>query len=102
MVEDALDGSYTLEVSSPGLDRPLTRACDYERFAGCVARVELQQPQDGRRRFRGRIVGLFDDLVRIDMDGRVYDLPVEDIQRAKLVLTDESLARADAGGAQTS
>ncbi len=97
-VEDAVDGGYTLEVSSPGLDRPLTRPTDYERFAGYVARVELHDSHEGRRRFRGRIVGLFGDTVRIDMDGQVYDLPYEDIQRAKLVLTDELLALAE--GAQ--
>jgi ribosome maturation factor RimP len=98
-VDDALDGSYTLEVSSPGLDRPLTRALDYERFAGYEARIELQQPHDGRRRFRGRLVGLIDDTVRIDMEGRIYDLSFDEIQRAKLVMTDELLALAEAGGA---
>ncbi len=98
-VEDAVEGSYTLEVSSPGLDRPLTRARDYERFAGYEARIELQQPHDGRHRFRGRLVGLIDDSVRIDMEGRIYDLPFEEIQRAKLVMTDELLALAEAGGA---
>jgi len=99
-VEDAIEGSYTLEVSSPGLDRPLTRARDYDRFAGYLARVELHRPHDGRRRFRGRIVGLIGDLVRIDMDGRIYDLPFEEIQRAKLVMTDELLALAETGGVQ--
>jgi len=99
-VEDAVEGAYTLEVSSPGVDRPLTRIEDYERFAGHEARVEMHDPHDGRRRFRGRIVGLFGDAVRIDMDGRQYDLPFGDIQRAKLVMTDELLALADAGVAQ--
>ena len=99
-VEDAVLGAYTLEVSSPGVDRPLTRALDYERFAGHEARVELLQPHEGRRRFRGRIVGLFGDTVRIDMEGRVYDLPFDEIQRAKLLMTDALLAQASAGDVQ--
>jgi ribosome maturation factor RimP len=98
-VEDVLDGAYTLEVSSPGLDRPLTKAGDYERFAGFEARVELHEPLAGRRRFRGRILGLFGDLVRIDMEGQAFDLPFEEIQRAKLVMNDELLALADTGRA---
>ena len=99
-VEDVLDGAYTLEVSSPGLDRPLTRAGDYERFAGYEARVELHDPLAGRRRFRGRILGLFGDVVRIDMEGQIFDLPFEEIQRAKLIMNDELLALAEAGRAQ--
>ena len=99
-VEDAIEGAYTLEVSSPGLDRPLTRAGDYERFAGYEARVELHDPLAGRRRFRGRILGLFGDVVRIDMEGQIFDLPFEEIQRAKLIMNDELLALAEAGRAQ--
>jgi ribosome maturation factor RimP len=99
-VEDAVDGAYTLEVSSPGLDRPLTRADDYARFAGYEARVELHEPLAGRRRFRGRLLGLFGDLVRIEMEGQTYDLPFDEIQRAKLVMTDELLALAEAGRVQ--
>jgi ribosome maturation factor RimP len=99
-VEDTIEGAYTLEVSSPGLDRPLTRAGDYARFAGYEARVELHEPIAGRRRFRGRILGLFGDLVRIEMEGQTYDLPFDEIQRAKLVMTGELLALAEAGRAQ--
>ena len=99
-VEDAIEGAYTLEVSSPGLDRPLTRAGEYERFAGYEARVELPDPLAGRRRFRGRILGLFGDVVRIDMEGQIFDLPFEEIQRAKLIMNDELLALAEAGRAQ--
>ena len=93
-VEDPIRGSYTLEVSSPGLDRPLTRPQDFERFAGLEAKVELTNPVDGRRRFRGRIEGLIDEVVRLDMDGLVVELPYADIERAKLVLNDELLALA--------
>jgi ribosome maturation factor RimP len=99
-VEDPISGSYTLEVSSPGLDRPLTRLKDFERFAGLEARVELHRPIDGRRRFRGRLGGLQGDMVRIDVDGEVVDLPFADIQRAKLILNDELLALAEASDVQ--
>src|SRR3546814_8590835 len=57
-VEDPIRGAYVLEVSSPGIDRPLTRARDYERFAGYEAKVELRRMMDGRRRFRGRLMGV--------------------------------------------
>jgi ribosome maturation factor RimP len=99
-VEDPISGSYTLEVSSPGLDRPLTRLKDFERFAGLEARVELHRPIDGRRRVRGRLGGLQGDMVRIDVDGEVVDLPFADIQRAKLILNDELLALAEASDVQ--
>jgi ribosome maturation factor RimP len=95
-VEDPIEGAFTLEVSSPGLDRPLTRPADYDRFAGLEAKVELNRLVDGRRRFRGRIIGLFDGAVRIDSESRIAEFPFEDIERAKLVLTDELLALAGA------
>jgi ribosome maturation factor RimP len=99
-VEDPIGGSYTLEVSSPGLDRPLTRPKDFERFAGLEARVELHGPRDGRRRFRGRLKGLEGNMVRIDVEGETVELPFADIQRAKLILTDELLALASAEAVQ--
>jgi ribosome maturation factor RimP len=93
-VEDTIKEKYTLEVSSPGLDRPLTREKDYQRFAGFEAKVEMKRPINGRRRFRGRLLGLEDDVVRITVEGETRDLPYEEIQRAKLVLNDELLAAA--------
>ncbi len=93
-VEDPIKGSYTLEVSSPGLDRPLTRPKDFQRFAGLEARVELNQPMDGQRRFRGRIGGLSDGIVHLDVKGRNIDIPFDEIDRAKLILNDELLALA--------
>tara|TARA_R110001606_G_scaffold218730_1_gene366529 strand:+ start:109 stop:603 length:495 start_codon:yes stop_codon:yes gene_type:complete len=96
-VEDPLAGAYTLEVSSPGLDRPLTRPKDFERFAGLEARIELRRLIDGRRRIRGKLAGLVEDMVRIDVDGTVIELPFAEIDRAKLILTDELLALAGAG-----
>jgi ribosome maturation factor RimP len=96
-VEDAVTGSYTLEVSSPGIDRPLVRLADFDRFAGFDARVELGRLIDGRRRYHGRVVGTDGDMVRMAVDGTTIDIPFADIVRAKLVLTDELLAAAGAG-----
>ena len=84
-VEDPIAGGYTLEVSSPGLDRPLTRPKDFERFAGAEARVELSLPVDGQRRFKGVLRGLDDDAVILETgDGRCR-LALADIEKAKLV-----------------
>ena len=93
-VEDPIAGAYSLEVSSPGIDRPLTRLDDFRRFAGFEARVELSAPHDGRKRFRGRIRGVAGEKVRIETEEGETDLPFGRIQKAKLVLTDELLAAA--------
>ncbi|MGF1595166.1 MAG: ribosome maturation factor RimP [Kiloniellaceae bacterium] len=91
-VEDPIDSAYTLEVSSPGIDRPLTRLADFDRFAGFEARVETGQPVDGRRRFRGKLVGIRDgDIVMLCDDNEIC-LPFADLLKAKLVLTDELIA----------
>jgi ribosome maturation factor RimP len=91
-VEDAIAGPYTLEVSSPGIDRPLTRPEDFTRFAGFEAKLETRAPIDGRKRFRGRLLGLEGDRVRIaTLEGESL-LPLQELQRAKLVLTDELIA----------
>lgn len=97
-VEDPIQGAYSLEISSPGIDRPLVRAKDYERFAGHVAKVEMRGLIDGRRRFEGRIVGYADGEVRLDTDNGEVSLPLNDINQAKLLLTDELLAAAAAAG----
>ncbi len=91
-VEDPIPSTYTLEVSSPGLDRPLVMLADYDRFAGREVRLELARPIDGRRRFRGRLLGTMGDVVRLEVDGADLEVHYADIQRAKLVLTDELLA----------
>lgn len=93
-VDDPIDEAYSLEVSSPGVDRPLVRAEDFERFAGFEAKVEMSYLIDGRKRFTGRVVGLVDGNVQILVDGVAQDLPFEDIIKAKLVLTDDLLAAA--------
>lgn len=97
-VADPIPGAYELEVSSPGLDRPLTRAKDFQSYRGNEARVEMKAAIDGRRRFRGRLLGLEGDMVRMavsgDTDETEFALPLEAIAKAKLVLTDELLAAA--------
>jgi ribosome maturation factor RimP len=91
-VEDPISGAYTLEVSSPGIDRPLTREKDYARWAGHVARVETAQPIDGRRRFKGTLLGLENGTVRLRLDdGTEAHLPLSAVARAKLELTDALL-----------
>jgi ribosome maturation factor RimP len=91
-VDDPIVGTYTLEVSSPGIDRPLVRLEDYRRFAGFEARIELGRLIDGRRRLQGRLLGADGDMVRIEVGGGPREVPFADIQRAKLVLTDDLLA----------
>lgn len=91
-VADPIASSYQLEISSPGIDRPLVRRGDYERFAGFEAKIELQRPLDGRRRFRGKLMGLQDDSVKLSVGPETVLLPLSSIARAKLVLTDELIA----------
>ena len=93
-VEDLIEGPYTLEVSSPGLDRPLVRIGDFERFQGYQARIEVSRSLDGRRRFKGRLLGIEGDNVRILVDGVEVDLPHPDIHRAKLLMTGDLIAAA--------
>ena len=92
-VEDPIPGAWNLEVSSAGIDRPLTRAKDWNRFSGHMARVETLFPVNGRKRFAGIILGADDanGKLRLD-DGTEAELPLRDIRRAKLVLTDALIA----------
>ena len=100
-VEDPISGKYTLEVSSPGIDRPLTREKDFETWLGHLAKVEMQMPIDGRKRFRGIIDGFEDGEIRIavEIEGfselQVVGLPFADLHDAKLVLTDELIKQAE-------
>ncbi len=84
-VEDPIRGSYTLEVSSPGLDRPLFTAEQFQRFAGHRVRIRLRIPLEGRRKFTGILRGMIDEDVLIDEDGQEWRLPAERIERARLV-----------------
>jgi ribosome maturation factor RimP len=94
-VADPIAASYMLEVSSPGLDRPLIRRQDFERYAGFEAKLEVKQPVDGRKRFRGRLRGVEGDAVALEGDGTTWRFPLGDVTSAKLVLTDDLIA---AGG----
>ncbi len=104
-VEDPISSAYTLEVSSPGIDRPLTRPKDYQRWSGHLVRVEVAQPIDGRRRFKGILVGLEDGTVKLNLDdGTEAHLPLAAVTRAKLEMTDtliEEHRRAQEGAAET-
>jgi len=94
-VEDPISGPYRLEVSSPGLDRPLVRIEDFERYAGFEAKVEVQQPIDGRKRFRGRVIGVDGEKVKVLVKDAELEFPHSEIHRAKLIITDDLLAAAE-------
>lgn len=88
-VADPLPGAWELEVSSPGIDRPLTRAKDWNRFAGHLARVELALPVAGRKRMSGTVLGADGEAARLKLaDGAEAVVPLEAIRRARLVLTE--------------
>jgi ribosome maturation factor RimP len=99
-VADPIDRAYRLEISSPGLDRPLVRRSDFERFAGHQVKVEMAIGIGGRRRFRGLLLGMDGEAARIRRDdaapGEANEilLPVEDVAEAKLVLTDALIAES--------
>jgi ribosome maturation factor RimP len=84
-VADLIPHAYELEVSSPGLDRPLRRLSDFARFAGQEAKIRMTEGVEGRRNFSGQLVGTEDGLVKIECDGRTYHLPIGDIAKANLV-----------------
>ena len=97
-VEDPITSAYTLEVSSPGVDRPLTRLKDFDRWKGFDIKVEMEQSDYGRKRFTGKLLGLVDDnKIEINVDGDIYELPFDDLHRAKLLLSDELLKAATDG-----
>ena len=90
-VEDPISGNYTLEVSSPGIDRPLFAPAQFARFMGQAAKVGLKLPQDGRRRLQGRIVAVEGDAITFDVDGTPFAVAFENIDKAKLVPDWEAL-----------
>ncbi len=98
-VADPIETAYRLEISSPGIDRPLVRRSDFDRYAGHVAHVEMTVLIDGRRRFRGQLLGSEGDNARIRMNDATLDgtdalLPIGEMMEAKLVLTDELIAES--------
>ena len=93
-VEDPIDREYTLEVSSPGIDRPLTRLGDFDRWEGYEARLETAEAVEGRKRFKGVLAGTEGGEVLIEVDEGTIGLPFEWLSDAKLVLTDELIAES--------
>ena len=95
-VEDPIQLAYALEVSSPGIDRPLVKLADFERYAGFDVRIDLKEEMDGQRRFRGRLESVSGEVIALKTKDRNLQLPFPGIRRAKLILTDELLAAAAA------
>ena len=99
-VADPIDRAYRLEISSPGIDRPLVRRSDFERYAGHLVKIEMAVAHQGRKRFRGTLAGVEGDKVRLHCDGTQAGedaevmLVMEDIAEARLVLTDELIAES--------
>ena len=110
-VEDLISSAYRLELSSPGIDRPLVRRSDFERHAGNEVKIEMEIPVDGRKRFRGKLLGTEGSVAEVKLadppDAPAVRLPIGDMAEAKLVLTEalvaeslrrgKSAARADLG-----
>jgi ribosome maturation factor RimP len=98
-VNEPIDRAYRLEVSSPGIDRPLVRKSDFERFTGHLAKIEMEVPVDGRKRFRGVLTGVEGENAKLRLDDVEGDdanvtLPIADMGDAKLVLTDDLVSQA--------
>lgn len=87
-VEDPIPGNYSLEVSSPGLDRKLTKNTHFQRFTGEIVKVQTRFPVAGRRRFRGTLVATNDDSIVVEVDGEPHTLPMATIHTARLVPAD--------------
>ena len=88
--KDPIESEYSLEVSSPGIDRPLTKPEHFSRFSGYEAKIETSDSIDGRKRFKGKIIALKDDnTILFLMDEKEYSIPFDSVSKAKLVLTDE-------------
>jgi ribosome maturation factor RimP len=99
-VNEPMDGAYRLEISSPGIDRPLVRKSDFEKFAGHLVKIEMEVPFSGRKRFRGILAGVEGDHTKLKLDAATegaeseVTLPIPDMGEAKLVLTDELVTQA--------
>ncbi|HEX2526256.1 MAG TPA: ribosome maturation factor RimP [Geminicoccus sp.] len=100
-VHDPIPGAYNLEVSSPGIDRPLVRLRDYARFKGHLAKIEVEPDLEGRKRFKAVIENVEGEDVLIVEDGRTFRVPFASIRKARLVLTDELIAAVQAAQAET-
>jgi ribosome maturation factor RimP len=104
---DPVNRPYRLEISSPGIDRPLVRKSDFDRYAGSLVKIETEIPIDGRKRFRGQLLGTEGEAAKLRQDGKVDDknedeavtdaeilLPIAEISEARLVLTDDLVRQA--------
>lgn len=94
--KDPISGKYTLEVSSPGLDRPLTSLENFVRFSGFEAKIETDVEIEKRKRFKGRIIRVDNDTIVFLMDDKEWMIPYDAVSKAKLLLTDELIAAAEA------
>jgi ribosome maturation factor RimP len=92
-VSDPIAGAYRLEISSPGIDRPLLKPADYDRFSGREARIELSAALRGRKRFRGRLLGVTDETIRLATPTGEEQLPLAAVARANLAFPDEETGR---------
>jgi ribosome maturation factor RimP len=94
-VADPIESSYRLEISSPGIDRPLVRRSDFERYAGHIAQIEMQVPIEGRKRFRGELHGTEGECARLRCEAaNDVLLPIDDMMEARLVVTDALIAES--------
>jgi len=102
-VEDPITDAYVLEVSSPGLDRPLTSLADFDKYEGYLARIELDRMVEGRKRFRGILAGTEDGQVDINLENETEtaQIPFDWISEAKLLITDELIKAGQAAKAAT-
>ncbi len=93
-VEDPISSAYSLEVSSPGIDRPLTRRKDFVFYAGHAVRIDSKMPIDGRKRFMGKLLGMENDMIKVSHALQTYEIPFENVARAKLELTNDLISEA--------
>lgn len=87
--KDPIENQYSLEVSSPGVDRPLTKLEHFKRYVSCEIKLETAEKVENRKRFKGKLVAVEGDNIILDMDGTQYKIAFSAVDRAKLVLTDE-------------
>lgn len=83
-VEDVIKGRYSLEVSSPGINRPLKRPGDFEKYAGNMVRIKTRMPIDGRGNYYGKLIGFNDGNILVNVDGKEYKVPIAELAKARL------------------
>ncbi|MBF0224701.1 MAG: ribosome maturation factor RimP [Desulfobacterales bacterium] len=82
------DGRYMLEVSSPGIDRPLVQKNDFQKYKGSQVKIKVKEPISGQKNFKGVLIGIFGDIVKIQIEGKVVNIPYNEIIKAKLSITE--------------